>query len=61
MKKYMDEWGMSFNKNPVEVKGQKIPAGQVIMGNNQGFSADCNANDFDRAIQKPMSTQQELK
>ena len=21
VKKYMDEWGMSFNKNPVEVKG----------------------------------------
>ncbi len=57
----MAQWGMAFNKNAVEVKGQKIPAGQIIMGNNQAFSADCNANDFDRAIQKPMSTQQELK
>ena len=27
VKKYMDEWGMSFNSDPVEVHGQKIPAG----------------------------------
>ena len=58
---FMSTWGMGFDAAPVEVTGQKIPAGQIIMGNNQGFSADCNANDFDRAIQKPMSKQEPLK
>lgn len=58
---YMGEWGMSFDSTPVEVTGQKIPAGQIVMGNQQGFSADCNVNDFDRNIQKPMNTQEELK
>ena len=61
VKAYMELWGMQFDTAPVQVAGQKIPAGQIVMGNNQGFSADCNANDFDRAIQKPMSTQVELK
>jgi hypothetical protein len=31
------------------------------MGNQNSFNADCNANDFDRAIQKPMNTQVALK
>lgn len=55
VQEYMSNWGMQFDTAPVEVVGQKIPAGQIVMGNNQGFSADCNANDFDRAIQKPMN------
>lgn len=50
VKEYMTNWGMEFDSAPVQVTGQKVPAGQIIMGNNQGFSADCNANDFDRAI-----------
>ena len=58
---FMSTWGMVFDAAPVEVTGQKIPAGQIVMGNNQGFSADCNANDFDRAIQKPMNKQEPLK
>ena len=53
---YMGSWGMQFESNPVQVNGQKIPAGQIIMGSQQSFNADCNANDFDRAIQKPMNT-----
>lgn len=41
---------MQFDTNAVQVTGQKIPAGSIVMGNQQSFSADCNANEFDRAI-----------
>ena len=52
----MGQWELKFDSEPVEVTAQKIPAGSIMMGNQKSFSADCNANDFDRAIQKPMNT-----
>lgn len=33
VKAYMELWGMQFDTNAVQVTGQKIPAGQIVMGN----------------------------
>jgi len=45
----MDKWNIKITKDPFEVKGQQITAGDIQMGGSK-FSADADANAFDRAI-----------
>ena len=52
VKKIMDEWRIEIEKKPLELKGQQINSGNIIMDKSvKQFSADCNTNEFDRAIQ----------
>lgn len=50
----MDQWKVSFDKEPLKANGMRIKAGNVIMGQNFTFDAHCNAMEFDRNVQKPM-------
>lgn len=50
VKKIMDEWKLEIDPNPLKVKGQQINPGNILLGNDRKFPADCNANDFDRNI-----------
>lgn len=54
------KWKISIGSQPVQMDGQRINGGQILMQNNKSFPADCNPNDFDRNIQQPMLKQIKL-
>jgi aubergine-like protein len=52
VKKIMDEWKIEIKQKPLEIKGQQMNSGDILMDKNvKKFTADCNPNEFDRAIQ----------
>jgi hypothetical protein len=48
----MEKWRMEIDPEPMKIKGQQMHPGQILMGDNKKFAADCNPNDFDRNIQQ---------
>lgn len=57
IKELCDKWKINIGHEPVKIEGQRINGGQIQMGKNNSFPADCSANDFDRKIQAPMLKQ----
>ena len=53
-KELMDQWKVSFDKDPLKAQGCRMTAGRVLMGQNFAFDAHCNGMEFDRNVQKPM-------
>lgn len=61
VKKIMEEWKIEIEKKPLELKGQQMQSGDIVMHQSvKKFSADCNTNEFDRAIQNRMNVQKDL-
>ena len=53
---------MTINDKPIEVRGQNIPAGTVVMDAKvPTFKADCSSTDFERGIQNKGVLQKDLK
>ena len=47
-------FNLSMSQKPLEMTAQQIPAGDVLLGNNKRFPADCSTRDFDQKIQDCM-------
>lgn len=59
-KDLMKKWSISIELDPLKVEGQKINAGDIIMGKNNKFSLE-NTPDFDRRIQSEMLEQPRIR
>ncbi|OMJ83571.1 hypothetical protein SteCoe_15480 [Stentor coeruleus] len=53
----MNDWHVSINANPISISARVIPAGRVIMGNNESFHINEAIGSFDRDVQKKMFSQ----
>jgi aubergine len=60
VKEKMLAWKVDIDPKPLQCKGQMMRAGNILMGDNKSFAADCNPNDFDRAIQQKQFEQKDL-
>jgi aubergine-like protein len=59
-KKEIERWGMTIDFKPVELKGRKLNAGNLLLKKNDGgrLNVDIeNTPDLDRKIQSPMYSQ----
>lgn len=51
----MDKWKIFLEKKPMQIKGQHINGGEILMDKSvRKFASDCNTNEFDRNIQNRM-------
>lgn len=53
----MSNWQISISAEPVSLLAHVMPAGQIIVGNNQSFRINEAIGNFDRDIQKKMYSQ----
>lgn len=56
----MKKWAISIDIDPLRIEGEKINAGNIIMGKNNQFSLE-NTPDFDRRIQAEMLEQPRIR
>jgi aubergine-like protein len=56
-KKEEEKWGMTIDFNPVELKGRKLNAGNLLLKNGSELVDIESTVDLDRKIQMPMYTQ----
>ena len=59
-KDLMNKWSIAIDLDPLKIQGEKIDAGNIVMGKNNQFSLE-ETPDFDRRIQSEMLEQPRIR
>ena len=56
----INDWKLDISTEPISLTGRVIPAGSIVMGDNNSFKINESTGNFDRDIQRKMYTQPKL-